>query len=69
MPAGEYEVTIFIYRRPLGVGGAFSFYAEQQITLSADANTETNDYTECVEVPNEAGWETRAQACSAVRLP
>ncbi len=65
----SYEVTVRFFRRVLGTTGPYLFYSAEVLTVMTDSNPLTDDFTPWIDVPNEAGWETRAQTCSVELLP
>jgi hypothetical protein len=56
-----YVVKIKFYRRVLVTGGPFIFFSVAEIEIVPDAAP--TDITDWVDIPNEAGWETRALGC------
>ena len=56
-----YKATVRFSRRTLGSSGPFIPYSITEVTFTAD---EFVEYTPWVDVPNEAGYETKAIGCS-----
>lgn len=74
-PRCTYQVTVHFARRLLGSGGPFlDLGMIFEATVVAPDNPELADQggvvrTEWIPVPNEAGWETRANSCHVVLIP
>lgn len=62
-----YEITTKFFRRVLGTTGPFEFFSELVETWTPSTPPEAaSHFTEWADVPNEAGWETRAEFCTIV---
>jgi hypothetical protein len=59
-----WDVTIRFYRRALASGGPWIFFAAEELTITITSEVD-GAATPWVEIPNEAGYETRAQGCTA----
>lgn len=59
----QYVCTIGYYRRALGSGGVWLWYADQEISVTADTTVEITDW---FDVPNEEGFETIPLTCDVV---
>jgi hypothetical protein len=60
-----YQVKIRLFRRVLGTGGPFLFYGELEFNHTAASAAENTAWQD---VPNEAGWETKASGCTVIRI-
>lgn len=70
--SADYNVRLYFHRRVLGSSGPFLFYAVQEMTVHVIPDSpvtpgvdESIAYTPWFDVPNEPGWETRAEYCTA----
>jgi hypothetical protein len=74
--SADYNVRIYIHRRLIASGGPFLFFAVLEVTAHVVQDNvgtplvdESITYTPWFEIPNEAGWETRAEYCTAELIP
>jgi hypothetical protein len=66
IPGQTYKVTIGFYNRILGTSGPFIFFGIQEVTFVAEF---PQDVTPWVDVPNQAGFETKGVTCGYELVP
>jgi len=69
-PSAFYRVTVGFVERPATAGGPFLFLGRQvEVTVQADTDPETVEFTDWIDVPIEEGMQIRAGSCSVELIP
>ena len=74
LPGRTYAVTVRFFRRAVGSGLPFKFYAKSEFSITTANPLPTGVGVDqylgtWLDVPNEGGWETKPGNCSAILQP